>query len=163
MNDFNYMQLAIEQAIRSEQIDEVPIGAILVHSQKILACAHNQTITLADPTAHAEILAIRKASQKVNNYRLPGTTLYVTIEPCIMCMGAIIHARIERLVFGARDLKWGGCGSLYPIDCDQRLNHSVKVTKGILEKECKGILQRFFQRKRKKNYESQTNGQTISS
>jgi tRNA(adenine34) deaminase len=154
MNDSFYMQLAIEQAYRAEKMDEVPIGAVIVHSKQVLAKAHNQTITLADPTAHAEILAIRKASRQMNNYRLPGTTLYVTLEPCIMCMGAIIHARIDRIVFGAKDLKWGACGSLYQLDSDDRLNHSIKVTEGIHECECRTIIQRFFQRKRKKNYES---------
>ncbi|MBF0451936.1 MAG: nucleoside deaminase [Candidatus Magnetomorum sp.] len=157
MTDFDFMQMAVQEAHQSVFIDEVPVGAILVHSQKILAKAHNQTISLADPTAHAEILAIRKATQIVNNYRLPGATLYVTLEPCIMCMGAIIHARIERIVFGAKDSKWGGCGSLYHLECDHRLNHSIQVTEGIHEQECREIIQQFFHKKRKKK----TNGQTI--
>ncbi|KPA15623.1 tRNA-specific adenosine deaminase [Candidatus Magnetomorum sp. HK-1] len=143
------MQIALTQAQQSTFIDEVPVGAVLVHGQEILAKAHNQTILLSDPTAHAEILALRKAAKSKKNYRLPGATLYVTIEPCIMCMGALIHARISRIVFGARDMKWGGCGSLYHLECDPRMNHSIQITEGICEKACREIIQHFFQKKRK--------------
>ena len=149
MTDSDFMKVALIQAQKSYNIDEVPIGAVLVHEQKILAKAHNQTISLSDPSAHAEILAIRKAAKNNKNYRLPGVTIYVTIEPCIMCMGALIHARIKRIVFGDRDTKWGGCGSLYHLECDKRMNHSIQVTEGICEKECRVLIQEFFQNKRK--------------
>jgi len=142
------MQLALKEANQSRIIDEVPVGAVLVQHQTIIASAHNKTILLKDPTAHAEILALRDASQKLNNYRLPDLTLYVTLEPCFMCMGALIHARIQRIVFGARDLKWGGCGSLYQMDNDPRLNHKIQVIGGICENECRQIIQSFFQHKR---------------
>jgi len=150
-NDTHYMKIALKQAIQSTLISEVPVGAILVNDQKVIAKAHNQTITQADPTAHAEILAIRSAGKKLNNYRLPDLTLYVTIEPCIMCMGALIHARIKRIVFGAHDSKWGGCGSIYSIHNDNRLNHHIQITGGVCERECRELIQHFFQQKRKNN------------
>jgi len=116
--------MALNEAVKARQKDEVPVGALLVaESGKILASSYNQTISLNDPTAHAEILAIRMAAKEIQNYRLLKTTLYVTIEPCIMCMGAIIHARISRVVFGANDPKWGAAGSLYNMAEDIRLNH----------------------------------------
>jgi len=145
------MQLALKEASQSRKIDEVPVGAVLVQNQTIIASAHNKTISLNDPTAHAEILALRDASKKRNNYRLPDLTLYVTLEPCIMCMGALIHARIQRIVYGARDLRWGGCGSLYQMNNDPRLNHKIQVIGGVCENECRQILQSFFQHKRELN------------
>jgi tRNA(adenine34) deaminase len=145
------MHIALDEAKQSRRINEVPVGAVLVQDQTVIARTHNKTISLNDPTAHAEILAIREAGKKLNNYRLPGLTLYATLEPCIMCMGALIHARILRIVFGARDLKWGGCGSVYHMENDQRLNHQIQVSSGICEDECRHIIQSFFQHKRKKN------------
>ncbi len=145
-----FMNLALEEAKKAGQKDEVPVGAVVVTKKgKILSSAHNQVIGLCDPTAHAEILAIRKAASKVQNYRLLNTTLYVTVEPCIMCMGAIIHARISTVVFGAFDLKWGAAGSLYNFSYDTRLNHLPEIIPGICEDECKALMQDFFRSKRK--------------
>lgn len=144
------MRPALEEAKKAGQKDEVPVGAVVVTKKgKILSSAHNQVIGLCDPTAHAEILAIRKAASKIQNYRLLNTTLYVTVEPCIMCMGAIIHARISTVVFGAFDPKWGGAGSLYNFSDDTRLNHLPEIIPGICEDECKALMQDFFRSKRK--------------
>ena len=144
------MNPALEEAKKAGQKDEVPVGAVVVTEKgKILSSAHNQVIGLYDPTAHAEILAIRKAASKVQNYRLLNTTLYVTVEPCIMCMGAIIHARISTVVFGAFDPKWGAAGSLYNFSDDTRLNHQLEIVPGICEDECKALMQDFFRSKRK--------------
>ncbi len=128
---------------------EVPIGAVLVAKDgAILTSAHNRTIAMADPTAHAEILVMREAALKINNYRLLNTTLYVTVEPCIMCMGAAVHARISKVVFGAGDPKWGAAGSLYNLAEDDRLNHRVRINKGVCERECRRLIQDFFRAKR---------------
>jgi tRNA(adenine34) deaminase len=144
-----FMKLAINEAKKAGQKAEVPVGAVLVaESGDILSISHNQVITLADPTAHAEILVLRKAAQKVLNYRLLGTTLYVTIEPCIMCMGVIIHARVARVVFGANDLKWGASGSLYNFAEDVRLNHRPEIIQGVCQDECREMMQEFFRSKR---------------
>jgi tRNA(adenine34) deaminase len=144
------MQLALQEAEKAGQKGEIPIGAILVdESGNVLSAAHNQTIALADPTAHAEILVMRAAARAVGNYRLLNTTLYVTIEPCIMCMGAMVHARVATLVFGAADPKWGGAGSLYDLAADSRLNHRPQVVAGICEPACRALLQAFFRAKRK--------------
>ena len=143
------MVLALFEAKKAGQTGEVPIGAILVSDNgSILAATHNRTIDLADPTAHAEILALREAAVKINNYRLLNTTLYVTVEPCVMCMGAIVHARLERVVFGAADPKWGAAGSLYNLADDNRLNHRVEIIKGICEDESRALMQDFFRMKR---------------
>jgi tRNA(adenine34) deaminase len=146
-----WMHLALEQARQSALAGEVPVGAVLVHQEHLLAAAGNHPIGSLDPTAHAEILAIREAARKLGNYRLPGTTLYVTLEPCIMCMGAIIQARIDRLVFGARDPKAGAAESCYRIGTDALLNHTIAIESGILADECGEILKEFFQGKRRKN------------
>ena len=127
---------------------EVPVGAVIVREGGLLAKAGNRSISCKDPSAHAEILAIRAAAAAVGNYRLPETTLYVTLEPCLMCAGAILHARIGRLVFGAADPKGGAAVSLYRIFEDRRLNHMVAVTGGVLQTECSEILSGFFQEKR---------------
>jgi len=145
-----FMHTVLEEAKKAGQKDEVPVGAVVVTEKgKILSSAHNQVIGLCDPTAHAEILAIREAASKVQNYRLLNTTLYVTVEPCIMCMGAIIHARISTVVFGAFDPKWGAAGSLYNFSDDTRLNHQLEIVPGICEDECKALMQDFFRLKRK--------------
>lgn len=147
----DYMKLALDEARQAAKEDEVPIGAVLVAGDgAVLAKAHNQTIRLSDPTAHAEIQAIRAAARNMGNYRLLDTTLYVTIEPCIMCMGALLHARVKALAYGAKDPKWGGAGSCYDLASDPRFNHAIQVRKGILEKECRQLLQTFFQGKRLK-------------
>jgi tRNA(adenine34) deaminase len=146
-SDEYFMKMAIGEAESALAWGEVPVGAVITMGDEVLAKAHNSPILMQDPTAHAEILAIRKAAEIRENYRLGGATLYVTIEPCVMCAGAIIHARIERLVFGAADLK-GGALSLYGIPGDKKLNHSVAITGGILAEECGEILSRFFRGKR---------------
>jgi tRNA(adenine34) deaminase len=148
-NDIKFMKLAIKEAKKAGQKDEVPVGAVLVsESGDILSLSHNQVITFADPTAHAEISALRKAATRVLNYRLLNTTLYVTIEPCLMCMGAIVHARVARVVFGAKDLKWGAAGSLYNFAEDTRLNHRPDIVPGVCRDECRDLIQAFFRSKR---------------
>jgi len=143
------MELAVEEAKKAGQIGEVPIGAVLVADNgEILAAAHNQTIVRVDPTAHAEILALREAATKLNNYRLLKASLVVTIEPCIMCMGALVHARVRQVVFGAADPKWGAAGSLYNFAEDLRLNHRVEIVNGVREEECRELMQAFFRAKR---------------
>ena len=145
------MKIALAEAEKAARMGEVPVGAVLVSdSGKILAASPNRTIHLADPSAHAEILALRMAGQILKNYRLLNTTLYVTVEPCIMCMGAIIHARVGRIVYGASDPKWGGAGSLYNFAIDNRLNHRPEVIGGICENQCREIMQKFFRTKRKR-------------
>ena len=144
-----FMELALKEAKKAEQIGEVPVGAVLIsENNEILAAAHNQTLKIVDPTAHAEILALRKAALEINNYRLLNTTLYVTVEPCIMCMGAIVHARISHVVFGASDPKWGAAGSLYNYAEDERLNHRVEITAGVCADDCRRLMQDFFRAKR---------------
>ena len=151
MNDhYHYMREALKQAELAFCADEVPVGAVLVESTgRILAKEHNKPISLKDPTAHAEILVLRKGAKLLNNYRLTGTTLYVTIEPCVMCAGALVHARVKRVVFGATDLKSGACGSVFNIINDKRLNHRIEIVKGIMEPECRAIIQDFFRQRRK--------------
>ena len=149
MNHEYYMQQAIAQAQIAEEKGEVPIGAVITDANgAILATAHNQTILKSDPTAHAEIEALRKASAKLQNYRLLSTTLYATVEPCVMCMGAIVHARVQCVVFGASDPKWGAAGSLYNFSEDIRLNHHPQIISGICADECRTMLQRFFRMRR---------------
>ena len=149
------MQLAIEEAKKAGQKAEVPIGAVLVaESGDLLSRSHNQTISLADPTAHAEILALRKAAQKVSNYRLLNTTLYVTVEPCIMCMGAIVHARVAKVVFGTGDPNWGAAGSLYNLAADMRLNHQPEILSDVCQDECRTLMQDFFRTRRTKESKS---------
>jgi len=144
------MVLALGQAELAADAGEVPVGAVLVDGAgAVIAAAHNQTIKLNDPTAHAEILVLRGAARLLGNYRLLNTTLYVTIEPCVMCMGAIVHARISHVVFGAYDPKWGGAGSLYDLASDARLNHRVSVTSGVLADQCRRMMREFFRARRK--------------
>jgi tRNA(adenine34) deaminase len=143
------MQMALAEAARAAEIGEVPVGAVLVaETGEVLAACHNMTIAGCDPTGHAEILALRCGAEKLKNYRLLNTTLYVTIEPCIMCMGALIHARVARVVFGAPDPRWGGAGSLYDFAGDRRLNHLPEVIPGVCEAECRRLIQGFFRGKR---------------
>ena len=145
-----FMNLALNEAEKAKLQNEVPVGAVLVDEKGgILAKAHNMVIALSDPTAHAEILALRKASGRLVNYRLLNTTLYVTIEPCIMCMGALIHARVRRVVYGARDPKWGAAGSLYCFTDDKRLNHHPEITGDVCAKACSSLIRDFFREKRK--------------
>ncbi|MGH9345131.1 MAG: tRNA adenosine(34) deaminase TadA [Terriglobia bacterium] len=148
LEDRKFMRLALREAKRAEDEGEVPVGAVVVHNCQVVARAHNRPIGLRDPTGHAEILALRRAAKKLGNYRLPGCSLYVTIEPCAMCAGAIIHARVGRLIFGANDLKAGACGSVLKVLNHRGLNHRVKLSRGVLAEEATLILRQFFQRRR---------------
>jgi tRNA(adenine34) deaminase len=142
--DIEWMRLALEQARKAAALGEVPIGAVLVRDDQVLAQAHNFRETWQDPTAHAEIIAIREAAGQAGSWRLTDATLYVTLEPCAMCIGAIILARIPKLVFGAPDPKAGACGSILNVPAEQRLNHRVEVIGGILELDSQELLQTFF-------------------
>ncbi|MCX5891118.1 MAG: tRNA adenosine(34) deaminase TadA [Deltaproteobacteria bacterium] len=147
-DDF-YMDEALAQAREGLAAGEVPVGAVVVgEGGEILARAFNQPIARHDPTAHAEVLALRQAAHLAGNYRLPGVSLYVTMEPCIMCLGAMLQARVQRVVFGAADPKGGACVSLYRLPEDARLNHRLEVTGGVREAECRELLQQFFQARR---------------
>ena len=146
--DEPFMRLALAEAEKALLAGEVPVGAVVVRGDEVIASAHNGPVGLKDPSAHAEILALRRAAEAVGNYRLAETTLYVTIEPCLMCAGALIHARVSRLVFGAQDPKGGAVVSLYAVLGDGRLNHRVEVTGGVLGEACGEILSRFFREKR---------------
>ncbi|NKB82349.1 MAG: tRNA adenosine(34) deaminase TadA [Nitrospirales bacterium] len=146
--DQYFMELALQQAKVAATLGDIPVGAVLVHQDNSITLGHNQKEILNDPTAHAEIITIRKAAEQIRTWRLINTTLYVTLEPCCMCIGAIIQARITRLVFGAADPKSGACGSLMNIPHERRLNHHVMVTQGILEQPCGEILTSFFQYRR---------------
>ena len=145
------MRRALAEAARGLKEDEVPVGAVVVRDGKVIARAHNRPIHLNDPSAHAEILALRRAGRKLGNYRLSGCTLYVTIEPCAMCAGAIIHSRIERVVFGGFDPKAGASGSALTVLNHPKLNHQVDVVQGVLANDCASIIREFFRRKRRKN------------
>ena len=146
--DEKWMSFALEQARKAEKEGEVPIGAILVKDDFIIARAHNKPISSNDPTAHAEIQLLRAAGEELKNYRLPGTTLYVTLEPCAMCLGAIMHARIERVVFGAHDPKTGVCGSSENFMEASCFNHKIDIASGVLENESKQLLKNFFNSRR---------------
>lgn len=146
--DKYYMRLAIQEAEKASEAGEVPVGAVLVHKNRILGRAHNQAELLKDPTAHAEMLALTQACEALGQQRLPDTTLYVTLEPCPMCVGAMILARIGRLVFGAREKKTGACGSVVHLLADGEWNHRFKIEEGLLEFESAALLQEFFKKKR---------------
>jgi tRNA(adenine34) deaminase len=150
--DEKWMKFAIKEANKANNKGEVPVGAILVKDQKIISRGHNQPISTNDATAHAEIIAIRKASKAQNNYRLVNTTLYVTLEPCAMCLGALVHARVTRIVFGAPDFKTGVCGSCADLSNETFFNHKIAIHSGMLEIECKAILTKFFFELRKRKY-----------
>jgi len=139
-----FMRLALREASRSAQHNDVPIGAVIVREGEVLAATGNERELRRDPTAHAEILAIQEAARRLGGWRLLSTIIYVTLEPCPMCAGAIVQARIPHLVFGAQDQKAGAAGSLYNIVQDARLNHKVEVTAGVLEDECLAVLREFF-------------------
>ncbi len=147
-DDIHWMHEALLLAQHAMDHQEVPVGAVVIYDDKIIGKGWNQPILQIDPCAHAEIIALREASRFLNNYRLLDTTLYVTLEPCVMCVGAMLHARIKRLVFGAYDPKTGAVGSVFNLLSDKRHNHLVDVTGGILEKECSKKLQEFFQIRR---------------
>lgn len=147
-SDVAFMQEALAEARSAAAAGEIPIGALVVHDGNILARSGNRTIRDCDPTAHAEIIVLREAAPLLGNYRLADTTLYVTVEPCSMCAGAMIQARIPRLVYGADDPKGGAVRSCFQILCDSRLNHQVEVTSGILAAECAAVIQWFFAERR---------------
>ena len=148
IEDEKWMSFALEQARKAEKEGEVPVGAILVKDDLVIARAHNKPISSNDPTAHAEIQLIRTAGEELKNYRLPGTILYVTLEPCVMCLGAIMHARIERVVFGAHDPKTGVCGSSENFMEASCFNHKIDIASGVLENESKQLLKSFFNSRR---------------
>ena len=138
----------MKEAGKAFDSDEVPVGAVIVHDGKIIARAHNQIKLLKDPTAHAEMIAITQAAAYLKNERLVDAVVYATIEPCSMCAGALVLARVKRLVYGARDPKTGACGSVFNVTDNRKLNHRIKVTKGVLENECAALLKEFFNKKR---------------
>ncbi len=149
--DVSFMERALEQARAAYDIGEVPVGALVVSAQgDILGRGFNRTIIDHDPTAHAEIVALRSAARALVNYRLPGITVYVTLEPCVMCIGAMLHARLARVVFGAYDPKTGACGSVLDIGSVPKLNHHTSVTGGVLAEPCGDLLRRFFRERRSK-------------
>jgi tRNA(adenine34) deaminase len=148
--DLNMMMRALEEARKGGESGEVPVGAVAVVGERVVGRGFNQPIGLADPTAHAEILALREASRTLGSYRLTEVTLFVTLEPCVMCAGAMVNARVARLVYGARDEKAGALGSVYDIGRDGVLNHRIEVTGGVMEAECAAVLREFFESRRRR-------------
>jgi tRNA(adenine34) deaminase len=148
-NDINFMRIALELAQQAQDQGEVPVGAVIVHEGVIVGRGYNYTITATDPTAHAEVMAMRDAGNYLNNYRLPDCTLYVTLEPCAMCIGAVFHARIKRLVYAAADPKTGACGSVIDLPAEGRLNHHLQVMPGVMAAEAGILLKQFFAQKRR--------------
>ncbi|MCM1129065.1 MAG: tRNA adenosine(34) deaminase TadA [Alistipes senegalensis] len=147
--DQAFMRLALLEAEKAGKAGEVPVGAVVVKDGRVIACGYNRPVFTADPTAHAEMMALREAGRVLGNYRLPECDLYVTLEPCAMCAGAMIHARIRRVVFGAHDPKTGAAGSVVNLFAEKKLNHHAMVTGGVLDAECAGLLKAFFARRRK--------------
>ncbi|HEU0234521.1 MAG TPA: tRNA adenosine(34) deaminase TadA [Gallionella sp.] len=148
MTDADYMHYALELAKQSQAAGEVPVGAVVVKNGEIVGCGFNAPISRHDPSAHAEMMALRDAAQRLGNYRLVGCELFVTLEPCLMCAGAIMHARIARLVYGASDPKTGACGSIVDVFAERRLNHHAEVAGGVLAEECGAMLSNFFAMRR---------------
>jgi tRNA(adenine34) deaminase len=148
-DDAGFMHVALNRARQAEEAGEVPVGAVVVKDGLVIGEGYNRPISAMDPTAHAEVMALRDAAQRVGNYRLGGCTLYVTLEPCAMCVGAIFHARIGRLVYGAADPKTGACGSVINLPAEERLNHHMQVTGNVLAEECAGMLRKFFAARRR--------------
>ena len=146
--DERYMRQALALAAEADSRGEAPVGAIIVLNNDVVGRGANAPIRTTDPTAHAEIIALREAAARAGNYRLPGTTLYTTLEPCVMCAGALVHARVRRLVFGARDLRFGGVRSKFRLADSELLNHRVEVVEGVLAAECTALLQEFFRQRR---------------
>ena len=148
LTDEFWMDFALAEARQAVRVGEVPIGAVIVLNDEIIGRGHNQPIRSCDPTAHAEIMALREAARRIENYRLINATIYVTIEPCAMCAGAIVNARIKRLVYGAVELRQGAVDSIFQICTNSSLNHQVQVTAGVKDEDCKAIMQRFFKARR---------------
>ena len=153
-DDARYMQLALEQARHAWDLGEVPVGAVVVKDGEVIAVGYNQPIGRHDPTAHAEVMALRAAAEKLGNYRLPGCELYVTLEPCVMCSGAMLHARLARVVYGAGDPKTGACGSVLNLFEQPALNHQTAIVGGVLADECGDSLRRFFAERRRAQAEA---------
>ena len=149
-DDAKWMQRAFELAQKAKTHNEVPVGAVIVYEDKIIGEGWNQPITSNDPSAHAEIVALRQAGQTLNNYRLPGVVMYVTLEPCAMCAGAMVHARISKLIYAVDDPRTGACGSVFNLLQSDELNHKVEIEKGVMEDECRALIQDFFKAKRSK-------------
>ena len=147
--DERYMKEALAEAGKAFDLGEVPVGAVIVRSGEVIARGHNLTETEKDPTMHAEMIAVREAAAVLGGWRLPGCTMYVTLEPCAMCAGALVWARLDRLVAGAKDPKAGACGSVIDIPHQKKFNHSIEVEYGVLEDECAGMLKEFFRKLRK--------------
>jgi tRNA(adenine34) deaminase len=146
--DQTFMQRAFELAQQAEAIDEIPVGAVVVAHNKIISEGYNQSITLNDPSAHAEMVAIRHAGSVLQNYRLLDCTLYVTLEPCPMCAGLLVHSRIKRVVYATTDLKTGAAGSAFNLLCDEKHNHQIQLSSGVMAEECSQLLSTFFKRRR---------------
>lgn len=151
IKDIDFMYEALNLAQQAREEGEVPVGAVIVKDNIVIGRGYNRPITTSDPTAHAEIIALRDAAQHLCNYRLSECTLYVTLEPCVMCAGAIFHARIARLVYGSKDFKTGACGSIINLPMEKQLNHHTQVTGNILENKSSSLLKEFFIEKRKTN------------
>lgn len=151
LDDEFFMSLALTEASAAIELDEVPVGAVVVLNGEIIGRGHNQPIRSCDPTAHAEIVALREAAQKIGNYRLTEASLYVTIEPCAMCAGALVHSRIKRLIYGAAEPRAGAVQSVFQICNHSSLNHQIAITPGVKEKECRALVQRFFKTRRGSN------------
>ncbi|HTN43778.1 MAG TPA: tRNA adenosine(34) deaminase TadA [Nitrospiria bacterium] len=149
--DKKFMSLALEESCRAMENGEVPVGALVVHNGEIIARSHNLREGLQDPVAHAEMLVLREAARRLGRWRLTGATLYVTLEPCAMCAGALMLARIDRLVYGCEDPKAGACGSVFEIVREPRLNHRIEVVRGVLQEECQSVLKKFFANRREEN------------
>lgn len=158
MTDIEFMSLALAEAYKAEALGETPVGAVLIIGNVIVSAAHNMRETWQDPAAHAELLAVREASARLGRWRLSDATLYVTLEPCLMCAGALVLARISRLVYGCRDPKAGVLGSVYDVVRDGKMNHIFRITPGIMEAECSHVIQRFFEKVRNKHRALKSSG-----
>lgn len=159
MDDKAYMEMALEEARAAGRLGEIPIGAVLVSAGEVIASAHNMRETWQDATAHAEVIAIREACSELGSWRLEGCTLYVTVEPCPMCSGAIVNSRISRVVYGCPDIRAGGAESIFNILTNRNLNHQAEVTAGVLEEECALLMQEFFRTRRLENKARKAGGE----
>ena len=151
MNDEFFMKEALREAQKAFDRDEVPVGAVAVYRNQIIGRGYNQTEHLKDPTAHAEIIAITAAANALSSWRLIDVEMFTTVEPCTMCAGALVLSRVKRIIFGARDVKFGGCGSVFNIVTEKRLNHQIEITSGVMEKEAAALMKSFFKKKRNKD------------
>lgn len=148
MDDIFFMKEALKEAKKAFDEDEVPIGTVAVYKNQVIGRGHNQTEQLNDPTAHAEMIAITAAANALNSWRLNEVNIYTTVEPCIMCAGALVLARVKRIIFGAHDEKFGGCGSVFSIVNEKKLNHQIEITDGVLKEQAASLLKSFFERRR---------------